>query len=323
MALNYNSVATSSGTAVQLTNVVLDVYSEEILFQAQPVLRFEQVAQKKTDLQTLPGQTIKFLKYNALSGDAALTETSVMDTDTISTTTLSISVGEKGKALGFSEQLLRASVTNLLQDAATLLGNHYAKYRDGLIRDALLATANVAWPNGRTSRAGLVSTDTYNVDLIRDVVETLSTNKAPKFAGADYISFVHPHQAKAIRKDQAWVQANQYGNPDAILNGEIGKIEDMRFIETTQVAYVKKNTQDIWADGVDTTANTVIAANANTDVYLSIAVGEYAVGVADALPVEMRDDGVVDFGRTHRIAWYAIFGAGILEGGHSVVAETA
>lgn len=323
MAQNYNTIASSSGTAVQLSNVVLDVYSEEILFQAQPVLRFEQIAQKKTDLQTLPGQRIKFLKYSALTGDASLTETTVMDTDTIATTTLSISVGEKGKALGFSEQLLRASVTNLLQDAATLLGNHYAKYRDGIIRDALLTTANVAWPKGRASRAGLVATDSYDVDLIRDVVETLATNKAPKFAGADYVCFVHPHQAKFIRKDQAWVQANQYGNPDAILNGEIGKIEDMRFIETTQVAYVKRATQQIWADGVNTGATTAIATNSNTDVYLAIAVGEYAVGVADALPVEMRDDGVNDFGRTHRIAWYGIFGAGLLEGGHSVVAETS
>lgn len=323
MALQTNIVGSTSGNNVQLTNVILDVYSDEILFQAQPVLRYEQVAVKKTDLQTLPGQAIKFLKYNAVTGDAALVETTTMDTDVISTATLSISVGEKGKALAFSEALLRASITNLLQDAATLLGNHYAKYRDGLIRDALLTSANVIWAKGRASRAGLLLADTFDVDLIRESVEVLSTNKAPKFGGADYITFVHPHQAKAIRKDSAWVNAQNYANPEAILNGEIGKMEDMRFIATTQVPYVKINTQQIWADGVNTGKTTAIAANTVTNVYLSSAVGEYAVGVADALPVEMRDDGVVDFGRTHRIAWYAIFGAGLLETGHSMVLETA
>lgn len=323
MAYQQNIAGSTSGNNIQLTNVILDVYSDEILYQAQPMLRFEQVAVAKTDLQTLPGQRIKFLKYNSLTGDATLSETTVMDTDVISTATLSISVGEKGKALGFSEALLRASITNLLNDAAKLLGNHYATYRDGLIRDALLTTANVLYANTKSSRAGLNASDTFNVDLIRDTVETLATNKAPKFAGADYITFVHPHQAKSIRKDDAWVNANNYANPDNILNGETGKIEDMRFIETTQVILVKKNTQQIWADGKNTGNTTALAANTATDVYVAIAVGEYAVGIADALPVEMRDDGVVDFGRTHRLAWYGIFGAGLLEGGHSVTLETA
>lgn len=323
MPLQTNISGATSGNNIQLTNVILDVYSDEILFQAQPMLRFEQVAVAKTDLQTLPGQKIKFLKYNSLTGDATLSETAIMDTDVLSTATLSITVGEKGKALGFSEALLRASVTNLLNDAAKLLGNHYAKYRDGIIRDALMTTANVLWANAKSSRAGLTASDTFNVDLIRDTIETLATNKAPKFGGADYICFVHPHQAKALRKDDAWVNAMNYSAPDNILNGETGKIEDLRIIETTQVAYVKKGTQNYWSDGAANGQTTAIATNNATDVYLAIAVGEYAVGIADALPVEMRDDGVVDFGRTHRLAWYGIFGAGILESGHTVVLETA
>lgn len=323
MANTTNIAGNTAGNNIKLDNVILDVYSDEILFQAQPMLRFEQVAVAKTDLQTLPGQVIKFLKYNAVTGDAALTETTAMETSTISTATLSITVGEKGKALGFSEALLRASVTNVLSDAAKLLGNHYAKYRDGLIRDALMTSANVLYANGKANRAALVNTDVMDVDLVRDAVETLATNKAPKFGGADYVCFIHPHQGKAVRKDGAWVNAQNYANPDAILNGESGKFEDMRFIETTQVTYVKINTQDIWADGADTTANTAVAANAATDVYIGAAVGEYAVGIADALPVEMRDDGVVDFGRTHKIAWYGIFGAGLLETGHTVLLETA
>lgn len=322
MALNNSGVATA-GDNTALSNVILDVYSEEILFQAQPMLRFEQVAVKKTDLQTLPGQTIKFLKYNAVTGDPTLVESTAMSTDIISTATLSLTVGEKGKALGFTEALLRASITNVLQDAAMLLGNHYAKTRDALIRDALLTTANVLYAKARANRAALTSADTFDVDLVRECVETLSTNKAPKFGGADYVAFIHPHQAKALRADDAWVNAMNYASPDSILSGETGRIEDVRFIETTQVTYIKKTTQDIWADGADTAVNTVIAANNATDVYQAIAVGEYAVGIAEALPVELRDDGVVDFGRTHRLAWYGIYGAGLLEGGHSVILETA
>lgn len=323
MANLTNIAGSTSGNNTQLTNVILDVYSDEILYQAQPNLRFEQVAQKRTDLTTLPGSKIKFLKYNSIDGDAALTETTAMETGVISTATLQITVSEYGKALAFSEALLRASVTDLLRDAATLLGHHYARFRDSMVRDALLGSANVIYANFKSTRAGLIATDVFNVDLIRETVETLATNKAPKFSADGYITFIHPRQAKSIRKDDAWQQANQYANADKIFNGETGKIEDMRFIETTQVTLIKKTTQQIWADGKNTGKTTAIAANAVTDVYQAIAVGEYAVGVAEALPVEMRDDGVTDFGRTHKLGWYGIFGAGLLETGHSVILETA
>jgi hypothetical protein len=54
-----------------------------------------------------------------------------------------------------------------------------------------------------------------------------------------------------------------------------------------------------------------------------VVVGEYAVGMAEVLPVELRDNGVVDFGRTHALGYYGIWGAGAIEDGHAVVLETA
>lgn len=323
-----NISGTTAGNDTKLDNVLLDVYSEEILYQAQPLLRFEQVAVIKQDLTALPGQTIKFLKYNAITGDSSIAETATIDTGTISTSTLSISVSEHAKAVAFSEMLLRTSVVDVLSDAAKLLGNHYAVQRDSLVRNTLMGSANVLYADSsgnsaNTARANLDTTDLYDVNLVRDIVEFLMTNKAPKFQGDAYVSFIHPHQAKFLRKDPSWVNAQLYANPDNILTGEAGRIEDMRFIVTTQVAYIPATTQDIWADGADTATNTAVAANAVTDVYMSINVGDYSVGIAEALPVEMRDDGVVDFGRTHAIAWYGIYGAGLLETGHAVIGESA
>jgi hypothetical protein len=51
--------------------------------------------------------------------------------------------------------------------------------------------------------------------------------------------------------------------------------------------------------------------------------GEFAFGHAIALPVELRDNGVRDFGREHGLAWYAIWGTGLLETNHSLRIETA
>jgi N4-gp56 family major capsid protein len=323
MASNTNIVGASTGTFVKLENVVLDVYAQEVLFAAQPVLRFESVATKKTDLTVNPGGTIRFLRYSALTGASAIAETATIETDTLSTSTLTISVSEHAKAVSMSELLLRQSITNVMGDASLLLGMHYAKGRDALCRDVLQASTNVLYAKNRASRATIVAADTFDVDLIRAAVELLATNKAPKFNLDAYICFVHPHQARYLRADSAWVNASNYGAPEQIFKGEIGRIEDVRFIETTMVPYVKEDTQDIWADGVDTGDNTAVAANTVTNVYRAIIVGQNAFGLAEALPVELRDNGVEDFGRKHSIGYYGIWGAGLIETGHVAVLETA
>lgn len=321
-----NIVGATSGNNIQLANVVLDVYAQEILFTAQPVLRFESIATIRTDLTTQPGGTIRFLKYASLTGTSAIAETTTITTDVMSTSTIAISVSEQAKAIRVSELLLRQSITSVMDDAAQLLGMHYAKNRDGLIRDTLLAGTNILYSQKggtATTRADLGVTSTFDVDLIRATVEQLATNKAPKFDLDAYVCFVHPHQARYLRADPAWINVANYAMPENMLKGEIGRIEDVRFVETTMVPYVKKTTQQIWADGLDTGTTTVIAANSATDVYRAVCVGQNSVGLAVALPVELRDNGVEDFGRAHSIAYYGIWGAGLIESGFSVILETA
>lgn len=327
MASQRNTVATTSGDNIKLDNAVLDVYAKEVLFKAQPILRFESVATKRTDLQVTPGGKIVFVRYNSLTGKSAIAENTAIETSALATSTIELTVTEHAKAVSVSEKLLRQSFLDVMGDAAALLGMHYAKNRDALLRDAALTSANVLYSQAKGSltsdRAGLTTASVFDVNLIRDAVEFLATNKAPKYDMDAYICFVHPHQAKTLRKDSAWVNAMNYAQPENLLTGEIGRIEDVRFVESTQITRIVKNTQDIWADGEDTGDNTAVAANAATDTYQAVIVGQNALGLAEALPVEMRDDGIKDFGRTQSLAYYGIWGAGLIETGHIAVLETA
>jgi hypothetical protein len=64
-------------------------------------------------------------------------------------------------------------------------------------------------------------------------------------------------------------------------------------------------------------------ATGNTaEVYESIMIGDNAFGHAISLPVELRDGGVLDFGREHALAWYAIYGLGLITDQSVVIAET-
>lgn len=323
MPTQRNIAGNTSGDNVKLSNVVLDVWSKELLLSAEPVMRYESVCRQQTDLLATPGDTIKFLRFNNLSGSSSIAETDTIGTEALSTSTVSVTVGEYGKGTSFSERLLRTSAVNVLDGAAQLLGRHYAKTRETVIRDVLLTAPTTLYANSKANRAALGTGDKFNAALVKDAVETLAVNKAPKMPGGSYICFVHPHVSRALRDDPAWVNVANTTDPSLQLRGEIGSIDDVRFVETTLTTYIKVNTQNIWSDAADTGNDTVVAANTATDVYQSIIVGDWAIGLADGLPVELRDDGVTDYGRTQKLAYYAIFGAGLIESGHVVILESA
>jgi hypothetical protein len=44
----------------------------------------------------------------------------------------------------------------------------------------------------------------------------------------------------------------------------------------------------------------------------AVMLGDNAFGHAISLPVELRDGGVLDFGREHALAWYSIWGWGVV-----------
>jgi hypothetical protein len=87
--------------------------------------------------------------------------------------------------------------------------------------------------------------------------------------------------------------------------GEIGRIYDVVFIETTQV--LKGGTSI-----VDVNPSSGGIQNPEADSYSAIMIGDNAFGQAIALPVELRDGGVIDFGREHGLSWYAIWGFGVI-----------
>ena len=66
-----------------------------------------------------------------------------------------------------------------------------------------------------------------------------------------------------------------------------------------------------------------LVSSDDTKVYQAVLFGEDYYAYAVGLPVELRDNGVTDFGREHGLAWYAIWGTGLLHPERGVVIETA
>jgi N4-gp56 family major capsid protein len=346
---------TDSGSA--LTPAIQTIWSKEILFQAMPVLRFEQFAVKKTELGVQPGLTINFMRYNNLSVDdnvgAVLSEGVRMDPKALSASQIQITVKENGQAVAVTELLLNASFDDVMASASRLLGRHMAQSMDTQARNTLYSkgipfgttgaydSGNAVAPSvvfGRTSASARGAISPYDAGTlgtasapgylspatIKDAVEVLAGQNIPRL-GDTYVCFVHPSQSRSLRDWPEFIEVTKYAAPGNFMLGEIGRLYDVVFIETTQVKKgldATASTGALYGMGasLDTSATSGYQENANA--YNAIMIGDNAFGHAIALPVELRDGGVIDFGREHGLAWYAIWGFGVITHESRVILNT-
>ena len=297
------------------------VYSREIEFKALPIMRFSQFATQKTELGVEPGLTISMLTYDNLKLGGALQEMQNMSTQALSGSMKQITVQEHGNAVSNSELLIQSSFDDIMATTTTLLGRDYALVMDCELRDVALSGTNIVYAGGKASRDAITDADKLQVATIKDAIEVLATNNAPKYQNMYWICFVHPHQSRDLRDDSAWINASNYGAPEQLFTGEIGRIDDTRFIETTLMCNGKASASDP-AYKADLVKGAGEQAN-KADIYQAVIFGDQYYGIAWSLPVELRDNGVEDFGRKRSLAWYAIWGTGLLHNDYGVVIETA
>lgn len=323
MATATASGSVDGGTAVTLDDGVRTVYSREIEFKAMPNMRFLQFAEVKTELGTEPGLTVSMLTYDNLKLGGKLAEGKRIQTQGLKSSMKQITVHEQGNAISVSELLMKSSFDDIMATATNLLGRDYALTLDCDLRDTALSGTNTIYARKGDgtkveSLAELDETCTLKVATTKDAVEILATNNAPKFNGNYYVCFVHPHQSRGLRDDSDWIEASKYGAPDQLFTGEIGRIDDVRYVETTLM-----NNGAVGEDDYAYDPELVDLGDTNFPGYKSVIFGENYFGLAISLPVELRDNGVTDFGREHGLAWYSIWGTGILHDENGVTVITA
>jgi N4-gp56 family major capsid protein len=311
-----------SGANQQLGQAIQTVWSKEILFQAMPILRFEQFAVKKTELNVQPGLTINFMRYNNLPNASQLVEGVRMQTVALTASQFSITVAEQGFAVSVTELLLNASFDDVMASSSRLLGRNMAQYLDYSARDTLRLATSVIYgynvvvgDNPRTTLSpydqGTPATSIntlsgqyyFTPPLVKDAVLTLASKNVPRL-GESYVCFLHPAQSRRLRDQPEFIEVTKYAAPGNFALGEIGRLYDCVFIETTQIF----------------SAMNTAATPAN--YYQAIVIGDNAFGHAISLPVELRDGGVLDFGREHALAWYAIWGLGLITDWSVVICAT-
>ncbi len=233
---------------------------------------------------------------------ATLSETNRIPVDDFSISTTAITVVELGRAVEFtslsqdlSEFNLENPIQRTLRDqmSLTLDTKAAAAFKTAQVKYAPtgLAANNIA-TNGTFGAAGVANLNLWHVEEIRDYLfDTLHT---PMING-DYIGIFRTLGLRGLKRDPDWVEWHKYTDPAAKFNGEVGRVESVRFIECNHGdALGKVGTGSVLGEGV--------------------VFGQDAVAMAEAQSPELRVEVNVgqDFGRSHAAAWYGILEFGII-----------
>ena len=177
--------------------------------------------------------------------------------------TISAKVKLYGGFVELSDMLLLTAIDNNMVEATKLIGSQAGRSLDTLTREIITAGDMVQYAEGQVdSRSALVggaeSGNHYlTVNAIRRAVRFLKIWNAPKING-HYVGIIHPDCSYDLMEDPKWVNVKTYSDPEGIYEGEIGRIEGVRFVETSEA----KVFEGEGASGCDVYATLILGADA-------------------------------------------------------------
>ena len=149
-----------------------------------------------------------------------------------------------GDLVWLTDVILDTHEDSILQESVDICGEQSAETVEVLRYNVLKAGTNVFYPATATTRATVNSPVTRGV--LREVYRANKRNKAREISkivkasamvsteaiGSSYFALAHTDLDADIRGITGFVPVEQYANSGKMLEGEIGKVENMRFILT-------------------------------------------------------------------------------------------
>jgi len=320
---NYDGSSTVAGTTStgSLSDLIKVAYDRRLdrEFSATTLLR--SFADKKVVNQTQPGATVTFSIHKNLSVDYTPLNEIVDGNETSldNPTQISVTVNEHGRYTIYTEALSQFAFDDqLAKNVMDTIKTSHLETLDGLVAKVL---------RGDSIRdAGDEATQVYNsvvndeffttlaladaeivangvgpltADAVAKVVAELRSASVPTWDSNNYVALIHPRVAAAFRRNTdpaSWRYANTYVDTSALMAGEIGTFEGVRFVETSRVLPKSDETDPV--DG------------GTAGIYSTFVMGRQALAeVVVKEPSVIVDGNIVDpYGRKTAIGWYGILG---------------
>jgi len=280
--------------------------SKILRHQVQPLVKFRQFADVKDAAVQGKGKGDAF-HWNVYS-DVATQGTTILETDVMPETNFTITqgtmtIGEMGNSVPYTGKLDDLSEQPVKEIIGKVLKNDAKKAFDLSAHVQFDATPLRVVPTGGTATDSVVlttngtATGTNNIamgkDHIKAIVDAMKERNIPPYMADDYVALGHPTTFRTVKNDLEAIHKYTPEGFGMILNGEMGRYENVRFVEQTNIAKETfVNAKSNWAFffGTDTVAEGIV------------------------VPEEMRGKIPTDYGRSRGIAWYYLGGFGLVHG---------
>jgi len=297
----------------QLSSVSVDqvAFNRLAYFALRSELLFDQAADVQPVQQAMPGTGVTFTIFaDIAAATSTLNEVTDVTPTALSDSQVTVTLNEYGNAVVTTAKLRGTAFLDVDSAAANIIGYNAGDSMDQVVRDVLAAGTNVVYATGGattpSSRVTVQAEDIIHADDVRKVVAQLRGANVATFEGS-YMGFIHPDVSYDFRSNtdvSAWRTPANYVNPEGIYNGEIGKFESVRFIETPRAK--------VFTDASNGTSTT-----GSIDVYCTHIMGRQALAKAfsstdgnGATPKIVRGNVTDILMRLQPLGWYWLGGYG-------------
>lgn len=291
--------------------------SDQLRQALQPMAKFRQFCDVKDASQQgkKKGDTFTWdVVSNVATQGGALTETNTMPETNFTISQGTLTITEYGNSVPYSgklEDLSKFSVRDVVMKA---LKNDAAKVMDAAAFTQFnLCKLRVAGTSSTTitlSTAGTctaTNSQAYNSNHAKLITDTMKERNIPAYQGDDYVALAWPTTFRFIKNQLETLHTYTESGLQMILNGEIGRYENTRYVEQTNIP------RGGAADSTTFNAFTNIsdAWNGGFSDWIFF-LGEETVAEGIAVPEEIRAKIPTDYGRSKGVAWYSLNGFGLV-----------
>lgn len=274
--------------------------SSKIRMAAYKDTKFAQFAGTEPGYGKKKGESITITRVGtvAIPTDDTLVEGVRIPEDTISLSTQSLTPAERGRAIPYTSLSLDLSHFNLenaiqmqlkKQLMVSMDNNCATAFKSGKVKAIPTGVAALTFDtDGTASSPATANMNVYHVEELRDAL--YSTYNVDPYMGDDYMCIISTKGKRGIMRDPKWEDWKKYTDPSAKFNGEIGRLENIRFIETNN--------------------GSALSGSLGTGSVLGEAVvfGADAVVMGVVQDPELRAKESEDYGRSKGVAWYGNYG---------------
>ena len=225
-------MATTTQTTANQTLEVKEYYNRTLLSRLIPTLVFDKFAQKKP-VPKNNGKTVEFRRFKSLAAATTpLTEGVTPDGNSFQVEKVNATLKQYGDYIQTSDVLNDVAIDPITTEVVELLGEQAGLTIDTIARDIISAGTTVQYAGAKTGTSSITAADKLSYAEILKAVRTLKQNHAKPFEDGYYIGFINAAQAYDLQQDPMWQDVSKYNGAKAIMDGEIGKLGKVRFIET-------------------------------------------------------------------------------------------